>query len=650
MADEARFAARVDRNVLVPLRDGISLAADLFVPDRPGKYPALVSYYPYHKDDLIGALFDHPNRYFAARGYASLLVDFRGLGNSEGVAWDTGDSHEDDDGAQIVEWAAGQDWCDGAVGMWGMSYGGITSFKTAAQRPPHLKAIVPMNGTLDFYHGIDYPGGCFNCLGMLGGWGPFMTAMNLAPPMFHDPEGRWYRIWRERLDMARAPFIMPYQQHPAYDEHWQAKRTPADRIEVPAFLIGAWRDIFPEAMVRAYEVIQAPKRLLMGPWMHEMPDLAAFAKVDYLAEMLRWWDRWLKDEPNGIDDEPPVTIYVQGVGWRCEREWPIARTEERREYLALAPTGDGQLVEQAPATKGEIPYRADPTVGVTAGLWDPTGTGLGAPQDQGPDDLRSITFTGEPLPHELEITGSPEATLHVAVDEGADVNLVVKLCDVAPTGASTLITTGWLKATHRLSHERPEALHMGATLEYRVPLWATSYMVRTGHRLRVSVACSDFPRIWPTPTNPLIRLASGRATPSSIRLPMVPRLDMPCPTLPTPDPDVRRTPFEIEAVPIWTIASDFGRESVAVTTGVRSSISTPSRDGRFEIDRRGEASVARQSPDAAKVEGRATITLQMPSGSTVVVDGELRITQFGEHFSGRVKVDGQTIFDEHWES
>ena len=165
-------------NILIPLRDGISLAADLSSPTAPGRFPALVSYYPYHKDDLIGALFDHPNRYFAARGYASLLVDFRGLGNSEGVAWDTGDPREDDDGAQIVEWAAGQDWCDGAVGMWGMSYGGITSFKTAAQRPRHLKAIVPMNGTLDFYHGIDYPGGCFNCLGMLGGWGPFMTAMN----------------------------------------------------------------------------------------------------------------------------------------------------------------------------------------------------------------------------------------------------------------------------------------------------------------------------------------------------------------------------------------------------------------------------------------------------------------------------------------
>jgi putative CocE/NonD family hydrolase len=475
-----------------------------------------------------------------------------------------------------------------------------------------------------------------------------MTAMNLVPPMYQDPDGRWYSIWRERLDHARAPFIMPYQLHPTYDEHWQSKRTHVDRIEVPAFLIGAWRDIFPEAMVEAYEGIRAPKRLLMGPWMHEMPDLAGFAKVDYLAEMTRWWDRWLKGEPNGIDDEPPVTIYVQGGGWHHEHEWPIARTETRLLHLELAPPGPGVLANEAPGPGGEVTYRADPTVGVAAGLWDPTGTGLGAPRDQGPDDLRSITFTGDPLSEDLEITGSPEATLYVAVDEGDDVNLVVKLCDVAPDGASSLITTGWLKGTHRLSHQEPERLSSGEMLEYRVALWATSYRVAAGHRLRVSVACSDFPRIWPTVTNPLIRLSSGGSTPSCVRIPVVPAAKIPGPALPVPDPDVRRTPLEIEATPIWTIDYDLGSDTLAVTTGVHSAISTPSRDGRFEIDRRGRASVPRERPDAAKVEGHARITLHTPGGSIVVVDAALRVTQFGEHFAGRVAVDGQTIFDEHW--
>jgi hypothetical protein len=648
MASGELFPVRVERNVLIRLSDGVSLAGDLFLPEAAGRFPALVSYYPYHKDDLIGALFDHPNRYFAARGYASLLVDFRGLGNSEGVAWDVGDSREDKDSAEIVEWAAAQEWCDGNVGMWGMSYGGITSFKAAAARPPHLKAIVPMNGTPDFYADIVYPGGCFNCLGILGGWGPFMTAMNLAPPMYHDPEGRWYRIWRQRLDQARAPYIMPYQEHPAYDEHWQPKHTPLERIEVPTFLIGAWRDIFPEAMVRAYERIGAPRRLLMGPWMHEMPDLAGFAKVDYLAEMVRWWDRWLKGEANGIEDEPPVTIYVQGAGWRHEREWPIARAGEATLYLA-SPSGSGELTSEVPSRGGQIAYQGDPTVGVMAGLWDPTGTGLGAPLDQGPDDLRSMTFTGEPLPSDVEITGSPQATLHVAVDEGDDVNLVVKLCDVAPDGHSALITTGWLKGSHRLSHEKPEALPRGQVLEYHVPLWATSYVVPAGHRLRVSVACADFPRIWPTPANPLIRLFVGGPGLSHVRLPVVPKATITGPELPVPDAAINRTPLDVEGKPVWTIAHDFATHTVTVTTGVRSVVMTPSRDGRFEIERRGRASVARNRPDAAKVEGEATITLHTPSGSLVIIEGQLLLTLAGQHFAGRVTMDGQTIFDERWE-
>jgi hypothetical protein len=634
------FGVRVLRNVLIPLSDGVSLAGDLFLPDASGPFPALVSYYPYHKDDLIGALFDHPNRYFAARGYASVLADLRGLGNSEGVAWDVGDPREGTDGAEIVEWAASQPWCDGSVGMWGMSYGGITSFKTAAVSPPHLKAIVPMFGGLDHYHDIVYPGGCFNFLGILGGWGPFMTAMNLMPPMYQDPDGRWYRIWRERLDAGRAPYIMPYQQHPDYDEYWESKTVAGERITVPAFLMGAWRDIFPEAMVRAYEQVRGPRRLLIGPWMHEMPDLAGFAQVDYLAEMLRWWDCWLKGEANGVRDEPPVVIYVQGEGWRQESEWPIARTQESVRYLAISDAGAGGLATQPPHGMNEVAYVGDPTVGVMAGLWDPTGTGVGAPLDQGPDDLRSVTFTGDPLVEALEITGSPDATLFVALDDGADMNLVVKLCDVAPDGHSALITTGWAKAISALK----------TPFEYHVPLWATSYVVKAGHRLRVSISCADFPRIWPTRSNPRIRLATGGPAPSAVRIPVVPLSETRVRDLPVPDPDVKRTPLDIEGSPRWQITRDLASGRVIVSTGIRSATQTTNRDGRFEIDRIGRASVSAARPDSARVEGEATIRLQTPQGSSVIVQSRLRVTQDGQDYYGSVTMDGQLIFERRWAS
>jgi putative CocE/NonD family hydrolase len=635
-----QFGVRVKRNVLIPLSDGVSLAGDLFLPDAPGPFPALVSYYPYHKDDLIGALFDHPNRYFAARGYASILADLRGLGNSEGVAWDVGDPSEATDGAEIVEWAAAQSWCDGNVGMWGMSYGGITSFKTAAVAPPHLKAIVPMNGGLDHYHDIVYPGGCFNCLGILGGWGPFMTAMNLTPPMYQDPEGRWYRLWRERLEAARAPYIMPYQQHPHFDEYWKSKTVAGERITVPAFLIGAWRDIFPEAMARAYERVRGPRRLLMGPWMHEMADLAGFAQVDYLAEMLRWWDCWLKGADNGVRDEPPVVIYVQGQGWRYESDWPIPRTRDTVYFLSLGDGGPGSLTAETPPQSGEVSYVCDPTVGVMAGLWDPTGTGLGAPLDQGPDDLGSITFTGDPLPESLEVTGSPEAVLCVSRDEGEEMNLVAKLCDVAPDGHSALITTGWAKV------RAPSA----ESHEYHVPLWATSYVVPAGHRLRLSISCSDFPRIWPTRTNPRIRLGTGGSAPSAVRVPTVPTSEMRVPELPVPDPAVKRTPLDIEATPRWQIIRDPAAGKVVVSTGVRTAIQSVGRDGRFEIDRIGRASVSASRPDSATVEGEATIRLRTPQGSDITVHGQLRVTQDGQDFQASVIADGQVIFEHRWMS
>lgn len=648
MGPDGLLAVRVERNVLIPLGDGVSLAGDLFLPDADGSFPALVSYYPYHRDDQTGARHDHPSRYFAARGYASLLVDLRGLGNSAGVAWDPGDPAEATDGAAIVEWAAAQPWCTGDVGMWGMSYGGMTTFKTAAVRPPHLRAIVPMHASLDRYNDIVYRGGCFNCLGLLGGWGLFMTVMNLAAPMYHDRAGRWARIWRERLREARRPYIMPYQEHPTYDEFWRSKRVPAEQIEVPTFLIGSWRDIFPEAMVGAYERIKSPKRLLMGPWMHQFPDTAGSDEVDYLALMLRWWDRWLKGVNNGVEDEPPVLIHVQGRGWRAEDAWPIARAQGSALWFGMTSDRIRTLAERPNDESGEVSYRADPTVGYTAGLWDPTGTGLGFPLDQSPDDVRSISFTGEPLPKGLEITGSPEATIHVALDEGDDVNLVVKLCDVSPEGRSALITTGWIKGSHRLSSQEPSPVPVGALTEFNVPMWATSYWVPAGHRLRVNVACSDFPRIWPSRSNPLIRLAVGGSTPSVVRLPTIPNAQTPEFAVPVPDPTVRRMPLNLERQPRWTIVRDMATDTVTVTTGTRSVLLPGSRDGRFELDRTSRASVSAGRPDGAFVEGEATICSQTPSGAQVVVEGRLRITLDGQDYWAAVTVDGQKVFDQRW--
>lgn len=266
MGNEKSSAVRHHRNVLVPLDDGVELAVDVYLPDAPGRYPALLSFYPYRKDDFIGGVFEYERSYFAQRGYASVYVDFRGTGSSAGecpVTFDT--TREGQDGAQVVEWAAAQKWCDGSVGVWGKSYGGIMSLAVAAQRPPHLKAIVPMFGTSDIYD-LVAPGGAPNCLGRVG-WLSLMLALDLAAPGFQDEDGRWVRVWRERLERLERGDLwhLDWQRHGEYDEYWQTKAIQTENIQVPAFIIGGWRDIFPQAMADVYRRVAGPKKLLMGP-------------------------------------------------------------------------------------------------------------------------------------------------------------------------------------------------------------------------------------------------------------------------------------------------------------------------------------------------------------------------------------------------
>jgi putative CocE/NonD family hydrolase len=646
MAQDKLYEVRVERNLLIPLSDGVSLAADLYLPNEKGSFPTLVNYYPYHKDDLIGSLSEHSRRYFAERGYANLLVDFRGLGSSDGVAWGAMDSREDKDGAEIIEWAARQPWCDGNVGVWGISYGGITSLKIAAQNPPHLKAIVPIYASLDIYYDFIYPGGCLNCLGAYGAWGSFMLAMNLMPPTYLDAEGRWYRIWQERLEKGE-PYIFPWQDHPAHDEYWQSRAVPVDKIQVPTFVIGGWRDIFPELMPRLYEQLSVPKKFLMGPWMHNPPDISPFEQVDYLYEMKRWWDHWLKGEKNGIMDEPPVTVFVQGSQtWKHEQEWPIARTEERTLFLSAEET----LTNGTPREEGSDTYQAIPIVGVTAGLWDPTGLGVGLPLDQGPDDLRSLTYTTDPLLEEVEISGSPEAILYAALESGEEVNLVAKLNVVGPDGSSSLITTGWLKGDHHRSHERPEPLQSGKVYEFRIPLWATSYLVPQGHRLRLSVSCSDFPRIWPTRTNPEIRLFWGGTHLSSVCLSAVPPSAAPVsgPPIRRPEPGINRTPLLVDSAPRWKVERDLATGTLAITTGSKQHMTLPN-GGIFQMDHSAKAGVTISRPDGAKVEGETTIRLDLPAAGIVQVETKSWISQTGMLLTGRVTVDGRVFFEKQWQ-
>jgi putative CocE/NonD family hydrolase len=644
MSNDVSSEIVIERNLLIPLKDGASLSADLYRPAGSAKFPALMSFYPYHKDDMIGASFEASRRYFAQRGYAHLLIDFRGLGGSDGVAWEAMHRNEGVDGAEACEWIARQSWCDGNVGMWGLSYGGISSLKVAAENPPHLKAIIPIQGSANIYADYIAPGGCRSLLGSYGAWGSFMLAMNLMPPTNTDRDGRWYRVWMDRLEKS-VPYVLPWFEHHDFDEYWSSKAVDPAKITIPTFIIGGWRDIFPEGMPALYPHLRGPKKLLMGPWMHGLPDGSPYDAIEFLPEMKRWFDHHVRGEKNGIEQDSPVTIHVQnsreGTAWRHEREWPIARAKAQTLFLGA----NGKLEPAADREEQGENYRANPTIGAAAGLWDPMALGVGLPQDQTDDDLKSLAFTTAPLSEDIEISGAPAAVIHAALTEGQDANLVAKLCDVDPDGGAALITTGWLKASHRTSGARRESLRIGEAYEFKIPLWSTSYRVPKGHQIRLSVSCSDFPHLWPDREKPEIRVFFGGKRASSISLPAVPAAKEPLRGMEIRPPAAPPPPSAMR--PIWKIERDLAANAVSVTTGMTNTIPLP-QGGTMGIDHAVVAKVSEARPDTASVSGDTTMTIDLRDVGKIKVHTESLVTQTGLMLTGRITMDGKSIFEKRW--
>jgi putative CocE/NonD family hydrolase len=629
----ANDAVMVERNLLIPLSDGVRLAGDLYRPAAAGRWPATLTFIPYHKDGRGGRLdVETVNRYFAGRGYAALTVDFRGLGSSEGVNRFPFDPQEARDGHEVVEWIATQPWCDGNVGMWGVSYGGITALSVAATRPPHLKAIVPIHASADLYHDVVAPGGCRGGFWLGADWGPRMVALNLMPPVYLDGEGRWARVWAERLE-GNEPWLFAWWDHPDFDEFWTSRVIPVERIECPTFNIGGWRDLYAEATVRDFARVRAPRRLLVGPWKHAFPDVALDAPAAGLYEIERWWERWLRGKNNGVTDEPPVTLYVQGAeaGWRHETSWPPGRVRATDWHLGP----DGVLNPLAPAGAGVARYRHDPTVGVTSLAWDPWTTTLdpALPWDQSADDARSLAFTSAPLPAPLELVGSPAAVLDVAAS-ATPLHLSVKLGDVAPNGRSTLITVGWA--------ELP--VGPGRRAQVPVPLRATAYRVPAGHRLRLSVASADFPRLWPTrhPAELTVHLGGSR-----VRLPMAAGGDGGAPPTWGPlQPEHLKGPADLGGAQRWATRRDLGTDAVTLeATKEEHQQLDPST--RLYSQHRYRASVAARCPDMARMDSSTLVRVDRPVGRI-----ELRVTTVTTAFqvavTAAITIDGSPYWNRAW--
>jgi uncharacterized protein len=570
-----RLAVVVDRNVEAVLRDGVVLRADVYRPDSPGRFPVLLQRTPYSKSPGAGGGEQH--RRLAARGFVVIIQDTRGRYTSEGEARP---HDEAEDGHDTVEWAAALPYADGRVAMWGSSYLATTSLQAASASPPHLVAIQPTAAYSSRYHDLVFQGGAFYLRDGLSwnlGQAADVRRRTLTPDADRDAaigltahqralfQQSW--LWHvplatmDALDLRQfAPNYFDMLDHPEYGPYWEPSDIAArhDRFEVPALHIVGWYDVFAAGTTRNFAGLRARarteharrnQRLVVGFWTHSTPgpgvtrvgdvDFGPGAAIDVPALRQQWLDCWLKDEGCAAFDGPAVRLFITGENrWRDEHEWPLARARYTDFFLrgggaANTLHGDGRLGTEPPGQEPPDRFLYDP--------WDPVPTGpMGGysrlPADQRPMQERPdvLVYTTEPLAQPLEVTGPIEAVLWIA-SSAPDTDFTARLSDVHPDGTARLLTDGIQRARYRRSRTSPEPLVPGQPTELTIDLGVTGHVFLPGHRIRLDVSSSNFPRFDRNPNTggPFAREAELRTAyqtvfhdagrPSRLVLPVIPR-------------------------------------------------------------------------------------------------------------------------------
>lgn len=520
-------AVRTLENTWIEMSDGCKLATTVWLPEgaETSPVPAILEYLPYRKDDHRAVRDSTYHPYLTGHGYASVRVDMRGTGGSDGILYDEYLPQEQDDALEVLAWIEAQPWCTGAVGIMGISWGGFNGLQIAARRPPQLKAVISVASTDDRYaDDVHYRGGCLLSSDMLD-WASRMFVLNALPP---DPEivgERWREMWLNRLENT-PPYVEAWVSHQIRDDFWKHGSVCEDyaAIQCPVYVVGGWGDAYTNAVPRLLEGLPGPKKGLIGPWTHGYPHTTdPGPQIGFLQECLRWWDYWLKGIENGIMDEPqlrawiqdsvpPASYYDQRPGhWVAEEGWPPADAQATTYFL-----GDGDM-DKAPVTTSELKFQGSQFAGSEAGIWCPYGDPVDFPPDQRGEDGLSLTFDSRPVEQEMEILGYPEVTLTLAADR-RNALVVVRLCDVAPNGSSLMVSRGFLNLAHRQGHEHPQELEPGRFYEVTVRLDVCGHRLLAGHRWRLAISPTYWPMAWPSPEPVTLTVRTGEA--STLYLPV----------------------------------------------------------------------------------------------------------------------------------
>lgn len=532
----------IEKNIMVPMRDGVQLAADVYRPAEDGQYPVIIQRLPYNKDlPAIAMLLVDVFR-LVQEGYVMVIQDTRGCFSSAGE-FDPF-FQEPADGADTIAWAASASWSNGKVGLAGGSYFGATQWLAARETPEALLATAPVITSADYYESWTYQGGAFQ-LGFILMWAlgfalgqqqrrlktgqATMEDLGKILHAYGDIPALYRQLPLVELPVLQelAPYYFDWLTHTSYDDYWRgiAPQEVYERVTAPALNIGGWFDIFLLGTLSNYQGMKQRggstqarqhQRLVIGPWSHGnfggvFPEhdyglLASAEAADFTSTHIRWYDHWLKDSENGVEQDKPVKIFVMGPNiWREEDDWPLPDTRFRRYYLhsaghANTATGNGMLSTEVPGDESEDAYLYDPRHPVPTNGGATLIPGAFIAANAGPRDQRDIEtrddvlcYTTQPLERPTEVTGPIELVLF-ASSSARDTDFTAKLVDVYPTGRAESITDGILRARFRASLARPMPLEPNQVYELHITVGATSQVFEAGHRIRLEVSSSNFPR------------------------------------------------------------------------------------------------------------------------------------------------------------
>ncbi|TDQ41569.1 CocE/NonD family hydrolase [Aureibacillus halotolerans] len=509
------------KHVWVPMRDGTRLSARIWLPEdaEENPVPAILEYIPYRKDDFTALRDSIRHPYFAGHGYASVRVDIRGSGDSDGILYDEYLPQEQQDAADVLKWIAEQPWSTGEAGMIGKSWGGFNGLQVAATQPPELKAVITLCSTDDRYaDDVHYKGGAILASDMLW-WASTMFAYNARPA---DPlivGDTWKQDWLKRLEET-PPHVEEWVRHQRRDSYWKHGSINEDysQVKTPIFAVGGWADGYTNAIPRMLEGLPGPKKGLIGPWAHEYPEVAVPGpNIGFSQECLRWWDHWLKGKDTGIMDEPMLRAWMQDSvppkvdydhrpgRWVAEQSWPSKNIEEKTYYLQAQLLAD-QASNESPITVASMQQH-----GLYAGVFCPFGQPGDLASDQRMENGFATIFTSKPLSTQMEILGAPKITVELESDKRVAL-LVARLCDVAPDGSSTRVSWGMLNLTHRNSHEHPEELAPGKRYTVTLQLNDIAHALPVGHSWQLAVSPTYWPHAWPSPEEATLTLYPGAET------------------------------------------------------------------------------------------------------------------------------------------